>query len=93
MSARRLTALAAALIAAASLTGGTAMAASASPDTFIGHSEGWGPTLAAAQSAADEQMYSDYYGCKQPFYLVSDGQLANGTWWAKVAANGCIGYY
>jgi hypothetical protein len=97
MSARRFTALAAALIAVAALTGGTAAAtarpqADVQPTTFTGRAEGYGPTLQAAQRAADEQIYADYYGCMPPFHLIADGQLADGTWWAEVAANGCEGY-
>jgi hypothetical protein len=101
MSTRRFTTLTAALIAAAGLTVATASAATAAaaqpqagarPDTFIGKSYGYGATLADAQWAADSQIYADYYDCKLPFYLIADGQLADGSWWAEVAANGCQGY-
>ena len=45
-----------------------------------------------AQANASSQMNGDYVGCKRPYFLVSDGQLADGTWWARVEANGCTGY-
>ena len=85
----------AALAAALSLTGvaGAATASAAErPATFIGIEDGYGPTLADAQATASAQMNSDYTGCKRPYFLVSDGQLADGTWWARVEANGCTGY-
>ena len=83
------------LVATAAFGGGTAAAAaggSVHPDTFIGTEYGYGATLDDATQAADSQMYGDYYGCQWPFYLVADGQLADGTWWAEVKANGCKGY-
>jgi hypothetical protein len=85
----------AALAATLSLTGvaGTATASAAvRPATFIGIEDGYGPTLADAQATAGAQMNADYTGCKRPYYLVSDGQIADGTWWARVEANGCTGY-
>jgi hypothetical protein len=97
MKARQAAIFAISIAATAAFGGGTATAAthgpaSVRPYIFIGTEDGYGPTLAAATQAADEQMYGDYYGCQQPFYLVADGQLANGTWWAEVKANGCKGY-
>lgn len=96
MKARQAAIFAMALAASAAFGGGTAAAAAhgqvVRPYTFIGTEYGYGATLSAATWAADEQMYGDYYGCVQPFYLVADGQLANGTWWAEVKANGCKGY-
>ena len=85
----------AALAAVFSLTGvvGAATASAVErPATFIGIEDGYGPTLAAAQATASTQMNADYTGCKRPYILVSDGQIANGTWWAEVEANGCTGY-
>src|ERR1700759_4993129 len=84
-----------ALAAALSLTGavGAATASAAvRPATFIGIEDGYGPTLAHAQAPASAQMNADYTGCKRPYFLVSDGQIADGTWWARVEANGCTGY-
>jgi len=100
MSTRRFMTLAAALVAAGGLTAATAQAATVNavrphavqPNTFIGKSYGYGPTLADAQQAADSQINDDYYDCKLPYYLIADGQQADGTWWAEVAANGCEGY-
>jgi len=85
----------AALAAALSLTGvaGAATASAAErPATFIGVEDGYGPTLADAQATASAQMNADYTGCKRPYILVADSQIANGTWWAEVEANGCTGY-
>ena len=102
MNRRRFTVAAAALVTASSFIGGTAAAVAATtapapaavhPNTFIGRDDGYGPTPEAAQRAAQEQLTSDYYGCKPPFYLVSEQQLPDGTWWAQVAENGCVGYY
>jgi hypothetical protein len=83
-----------ALAATAAFGGGTAAAAGGlvHPDTFIGTEYGYGATLAAATQAANQQMVGDYYGCQRPYFLVDDGQLADGTWWAEVKANGCKGY-
>lgn len=94
----RITALAATAFTAAALAAGAAgpaLAAPApqtriSPATFIGRATGYGPTLAAAESAAQAQMLGDYV-CKPPDYLASDGQLADGTWWATETAN-CTAY-
>lgn len=90
----------AALAATLSLTGvaGAATASAAvrpatvRPATFIGIEDGYGPTLADAQATASRQMNSDYTGCQRPYFLVDDGQIANGQWWARVEANGCTGY-
>src|ERR1022692_4639724 len=76
---RRITALAATgLIAAASLTGGTAALASSravprphlariTTYTFVARDEGEGATLAAAKNAATTDLISDYYGCERPY--------------------------
>jgi hypothetical protein len=98
MNLRRLVTVAAVLSAAASFSGGAALAATPGPAnavrpaTFIGHDEGSGPTLAAAEQDAINQLYADYYGCIRPAFITSDGQLADGTWWADSEANGCQGY-
>jgi len=78
--------------AAATTSAGHAGTARAAAYGFIGHEEGFGPTLDDAIHVAKQQMYGDYVGCKLPFMVVDDGQLANGTWWADVEANGCTGY-
>ncbi|ACU75475.1 hypothetical protein Caci_6629 [Catenulispora acidiphila DSM 44928] len=72
--------------------GATTASAAVRPATFIGIEDGYGPTLADAQATAGAQMNADYTGCKRPYFLVSDGQIADGTWWARVEANGCTGY-
>lgn len=85
----------AALVAALSLAGAAGAATASAverPATFIGIEDGYGPTLADAQANASAEMNGDYVGCKRPYFLVSDGQLADGTWWARVEANGCTGY-
>jgi hypothetical protein len=95
MKTRQAAIFAMALAATAAFGAGTATATTAGPvrpDTFIGTEYGYGPTLAAATQAADSQMVGDYYGCLRPYYLVADGQEADGTWWAEVKANGCKGY-
>lgn len=104
MKARHVSILTAALAVATVLTTPSATAATSTSATtthgtavpaaygFIGHEEGFGPTLDDAIRVAKQQMYGDYVGCKLPFILVDDGQLANGTWWADVDANGCTGY-
>ncbi len=94
MKTRQAAIFAVALAAIAAFGGGTAAAAGGPvhPDTFVGTSYGSGATLAAATQDADSQINSDYYGCQQPYYLVADGQRADGTWWAEVKANGCKGY-
>lgn len=102
MKARHISVLTAALAVATVLTAPSATAvtttsaghaATARPAYgFIGREEGFGPTLDDAIRVAKQQMYGDYVGCKLPFILVDDGQLANGTWWADVDANGCTGY-
>jgi hypothetical protein len=73
----------AALIAAAALTTGLASAASA---TIVGIGTGTGATEAAATAAARTALISDYFGCKLPYFM-SDGQNADGTWWATATAN------
>ena len=70
----------------------TVRPATVRPATFIGIEDGYGPTLADAQATAGRQMNSDYTGCQRPYFLVDDGQIANGQWWARVEANGCTGY-
>lgn len=89
MNRLRITALAAALTAAASLTGGMAAPASAAarPDVLglIGHGYGTGATSLAAQQAAFISLVDDYYGCGQ-YTVVYDTMQASGTWAAEVAA-------
>ncbi|HEX6523988.1 MAG TPA: hypothetical protein VF070_28905 [Streptosporangiaceae bacterium] len=99
MRAWRSTALTAtALIAAAAFTAGMTVTASAAtqpgtpqaPLSFAAYETGYGPTEQAAEQAADFQMAGDYYGCSGSS-LVSDGQEADGTWWAEVTAD-CTGW-
>lgn len=96
MNARRFAVFPAALLAAAAFTAGTTAVAVASPAAirpmFTGYAEGYGPTLQDAQQNANAQIPTLYSGCKMPYTLVKDGQYANGTWWAQVAAYGCTGY-
>jgi hypothetical protein len=82
MSRSRIAALAAALAAAAVLTGGTAAQAS-----ITGRGDGYGATPAAAEHAAVIDLHGNYSGCG-PWVLDFDNQLPNGTWWAEVSA-GC----
>jgi hypothetical protein len=74
------------------VAGAETASAAVRPATFIGIEDGYGPTLADAQATAGRQMNSDYTGCQRPYFLVDDGQIANGQWWARVEANGCTGY-
>jgi len=94
MNLRRPMTLAAALIAAASFSGGTALAATSGPATvrpnFIAYDDGYGATASAAQLDAVHNLHGDYYGCTTP-YLVFDNQQSDGSWWAEVEAN-CKGY-
>ena len=96
MNLRRPITLAAALIAAASFSGGTALAAASGtaatirPNTFIAYDYGEGATASAAQQNAVSNLHGDYYGCTTP-YLVSDNQQPDGTWYAEVEAS-CKGY-
>lgn len=96
MKLRRPTTLAAALIAAASFSGGTALAATSGPaatvrpNTFIAYDDGYGATASAAQKDAVFNLHGDYYGCTTP-YLVFDDQQSDGSWWAEVEA-ACQGY-
>jgi hypothetical protein len=87
MNARRFIMPAAALVAAATLTGLTATTAGA---TIIGHGFGTGPTLNVADNAARNQLNGDYFGCKLPILVIGSGQNADGTWWEEVGAN-CTG--
>jgi hypothetical protein len=83
----RLTALAA-LIAAASLTGGTAAHAQAvvRPNAFYAEDQGYGWTLAAAEDAATAQLFIDYDGCVPPVDVVYYTESPDGRWFADVAA-------
>ncbi len=88
---------AAALVAAASFTGGTAALASpgarpllsahvaAGPKTVGAIDAGEGTTAALAQRHATQQLHDDFFGCG-PVSLVSDTQLPDGTWFAEVSA-------
>ncbi|MFL6113622.1 MAG: hypothetical protein ACJ786_20000 [Catenulispora sp.] len=95
MKARQAAIFAMALAATAAFGGGTAAAAtggSVRSYTFTGTEYGYGATLDDAIHTANAQMVGDYYGCRRPYYLVADGQIADGTWWAEVKADGCQGY-
>jgi hypothetical protein len=84
---RRITLLAATLIAVATSFGAVAAASAAvAPATFVARDDGYGPTLSAAQSAARTQLLADYGPCSG-IVLIADGQLSNGTWWAQVGGN------
>jgi hypothetical protein len=99
---RRSTTLAAMALIATCFTGGTAAMASAPaahrpqaptvPNTIEGKDTGYGTTLQAAEQQARVYLLGDYYGCVQPFVYIGDGQYANGTWWATIAAT-CKGVY
>jgi hypothetical protein len=83
----RNTALAAALIAAASLiTVTTAAPASAE---ITGRAYDTGPTLQAAESAALADLDGNYFGCG-PYWVLADGDT-DGTWFAWIEAD-CGGY-
>jgi hypothetical protein len=94
MSRQRISTLAATAVLAASLVGATSTTAWAAPavqgrvapNTIVGYETGYGATLAAAEQSARHQMLGDYYGCGT-LYLVSDQQLADGTWSATMDAN------
>jgi hypothetical protein len=88
MGARRLGALTAALIAAASFTGGTAAHAETviRPDTFTADAQGVGPTLVDAEVAAIDQLYADNFGCGASS-LADSYQFPDGSWWADVTAD------
>jgi hypothetical protein len=95
MAIRRILTTAALAAAFAAGSAGTATAtvphqAQRLPATFVAHETGYGSTLIAAEQSARNMFANDFYGCGTAF-LVSDGQLANGTWWAYMAAN-CSGY-
>ena len=95
MRASRIAALAgAALITAATLSGGTFAAAQASASArtwsapmsaFWASAEGFGPTLKAAELNAYDNLISNYY-CSPNYTVDSDGQYTNGTWWAWVSS-------
>lgn len=93
MSALRITTRAsAALVITAAFACGTAAMASASPSayTYICHGVGYGSTSAAAEQAAINDLYASYDMVLGPFYLNSDTQSSNGTWWAEETSN-CSG--
>jgi hypothetical protein len=85
-------ALAVSSLFAITLATGASASASVTPHNFTGYATGTGATLAAAESAASDLIDSDYAGCSRPYFLVSDGQYANGTWWAKMGASNCKAY-
>jgi hypothetical protein len=90
-------ALATTAVVGASLVGATADPAWAAPaphgrvapNTIVAYETGYGATLAAAEQSARAQLLGDYYGCGT-VYLISDKQLADGTWSATMGAN-CSG--
>ena len=99
MRRRSISTLVAAGLLVATLVGGNATTASAraavsqarvTPNTFVGRSTGYGPTLQAAKDAARDLMDSTYGGCG-PAALTSSSQLADGTWKATIAAT-CSSY-
>jgi hypothetical protein len=71
--------------------GGAVASAATRPATFPAHETATGATLAAAQSAARQQLNGDFGPCSG-FVLIADGQNANGTWWAEVGAN-CTAFH
>jgi hypothetical protein len=87
---RRITLLAATLIALATSLGAAA-AASAAPAAFAAKDDGYGPTLAAAQLAARHQLVADFGPCTN-IVVFADGQLSDGTWWAE-AAGACQSFH
>jgi hypothetical protein len=91
MTIRRITVLAATLIAVVTSLGGAVAAAAAQPATFVARDTGTGATLSAAQFAAREQLLADYGPCSG-IVLVDDSQQATGTWWAEVAGN-CTAFH
>ena len=86
---RKVARAAAILIGAAALTAALAAPAHAS---FVAEASGTGPTAAAAEQAADNFFFGDYYGCDpiNPL-LVSDTELSDGTWVAVVDSD-CTGW-
>lgn len=78
----RITALAAVLAAAASLTVATAVPASAE---VTGLGFGSGPTEQAATTAAVAYLHDDYGGCGP--YVVVSAVDNGGTWMVEVDAN------
>jgi hypothetical protein len=91
MRIRRIAVLVATLITVGASFGGAVASATVQPATFVGRDTGSGPTLSAAEFAAREQLNADYGPCSG-IVLVSDSQLANGTWTAEVAGN-CTAFH
>ena len=87
MRMRRITLLAATLVAVATSFGTVAAASAAvAPATFVARDDGYGATLSDAQFAAREQLLVDYGPCSG-IVLIADSQFSNGTWWAEVGGN------
>jgi hypothetical protein len=92
----RLTAVAALTAVLAGVTTGPASAAlrigpSVRPSTFTAYEDGYGATLAAAETDAKSYFNGDYYGCDHNFFLYSSSQLADGSWTATMAER-CTGW-
>lgn len=91
---RTISTVAATAVAAVMLAAGLAAPASAAPsmpNTFTAYETGYGPTLADAESNAEGQFGSDYYGCSHTYTLVSSSQLADGSWQARMETT-CSGW-
>lgn len=91
MSTLRITSLAAALIAAASLTVGAAVPATASPALITGFGNGTGSTSAAAHQAASDDLIGNYFGCVPALGNLVYDTHGSGGWNAEVTAS-CKGY-
>jgi hypothetical protein len=80
----------------AGLSAGTATAAprtgpSMAPNSFTAYANGHGPTLADAETDAEGQFDSTYYGCGHNYYLVSSSQQPDGTWYVRMSTT-CTGW-
>jgi hypothetical protein len=91
MTIRRIAVLLATLVAVTTAFGGAVASATTRPATFPAHETANGATLAAAQSAARQQLNGDFGPCSG-FVLITDGQNADGTWWAEVGAT-CTAFH
>jgi hypothetical protein len=81
----RIPRLAAAVVAAASLTAVTVAVAVPAHASIVGKDDGYGATLPLAEHNALVTLHGDYYGCLAPPYYYDSTQLANGTWYTWVA--------
>lgn len=70
---------------------GAPVASATTPATFPAHETANGATLAAAQSTARSELNGDYGPCSG-FFLIADGQNADGSWWAEVGAT-CTAFH